>query len=339
MKPSVASLYQAIELAQDIRPLLIGERCNANGSKKFRDLLLVEDDAGCLKIAVEQEAAGAHVLDLCTAYAGRDEKADLVRLVRLFSRSVKLPLMIDSTTPDCIETCLRLVPGRCIVNSINLEDGGRNLDRVCRLVKKFGAAVVALTINEKGMALSAEEKVATARRIRDLAVDRYGLRPTDLLFDALTFTVGSGDESLRDAAIQTLEAIRRIKAELPGVFTVLGGQQYFLWPAPPGAPRAQFRFPARGDRGRPGRRDHRRRQGPAAGLHLRRRSPGLPGPFIRPHPRPPRKTADAFYPSFRKKKAPPRRPRKRTTKGRSKGPWPARSCAATRMGSKTCFRS
>lgn len=222
MKPSVASLYQAVELEQDIRPLLIGERCNANGSRKFRDLLLAEDDSGCLKIAVEQEGAGAHVLDLCTAYAGRDEKADLVRLTTLFARSVKLPLMIDSTTPDCIETCLRLYPGRAIVNSINLEDGGRNLDRICRVVKKFGAAVVALTIHEKGMAMTADEKVATARRIRDLAVDQYGLRPSDLMFDALTFTVGSGDETLRDAAIQTLEAIRRIKAELPGVLTVLG---------------------------------------------------------------------------------------------------------------------
>ena len=161
MKPSVASLYQAVELEQDIRPLLIGERCNANGSRKFRDLLLAEDDSGCLKIAVEQEGAGAHVLDLCTAYAGRDEKADLVRLTTLFARSVKLPLMIDSTTPDCIETCLRLYPGRAIVNSINLEDGGRNLDRICRVVKKFGAAVVALTIHEKGMAMTADEKVAT----------------------------------------------------------------------------------------------------------------------------------------------------------------------------------
>lgn len=222
MKPAVASLYQAVDLTQDIRPLLIGERCNANGSKRFRDLLLAEDDGGCLKIALEQEEAGAHVLDLCTAYAGRDEKADLLRLVKLFASSVKLPLMIDSTTPDCIEACLRIYPGRAIVNSINLEDGGKNLDRVCRVVKKYGAAVVALTINEKGMAMTAEEKVATARQIRDLAVDKYGLRPSDILFDALTFTVGSGDETLRDAAIQTLEAIRRIKAELPGVLTVLG---------------------------------------------------------------------------------------------------------------------
>lgn len=222
MRPSIASLYQAVELVQEIKPLLIGERCNANGSKKFRDLLLAEDDEGCLRVALEQEATGAHVLDLCTAYAGRDEKADLTRLVRLFAGSVKLPLMIDSTQPDCIEASLRLYPGRAIVNSINLEDGGRNLDRVCRLVKKYGAAVVALTINENGMALSAAEKAATARRIHDLAVNKHGLRPGDLMFDALTFTVGSGDETLRDAAIQTLEGIRRIKAELPGVLTVLG---------------------------------------------------------------------------------------------------------------------
>jgi len=222
MKPSVSSLYQAVEIGQDPKPLLIGERCNANGSKAFRERLLADDYEGCLRIAVEQETGGAHLLDLCTAYAGRDERKDLLALVPMLARSVRMPLVIDSTTPDCIEACLRIYPGRCVINSINLEDGGKNLNRICPALKKHGAAVIALTIDEKGMAMKADDKVAIARRIRDLAVDRHGLRPQDLIFDPLTFTVGAGDETLRDAAVQTIEAIRRIKAEIPGVYTSLG---------------------------------------------------------------------------------------------------------------------
>jgi 5-methyltetrahydrofolate--homocysteine methyltransferase len=222
MKPSVASLYQAVELQQEIPPLLIGERANANGSKKFRELLLAEDYESCLKIAVEQEQKGAHIIDLCTAYAGRDEMADLTTLVRLCAGGLKAPLMIDSTTPKVIEACLRLYPGRAIINSINLEDGGVNIRRVCLAAKKYGAAVVALTIDERGMAMGADDKLRVARAIHAIAVDECGLRPEDLLFDCLTFTVGSGDNTLRDAALQTLEGIRRIKAELPGCLTVLG---------------------------------------------------------------------------------------------------------------------
>ncbi|MCL1980049.1 MAG: dihydropteroate synthase, partial [Proteobacteria bacterium] len=222
MKPSVASLYQAIELQQEIPPLLIGERANATGSKKFRELLLADDYQACVKIALEQEAKGAHVIDLCPAYAGRDELVDLTTLVGLCASSLKAPLMIDSTTPACIEACLRIYPGRAIVNSINLEDKGDNLRRICRAAKKYGAAVVALTIDEQGMAMTTEEKVRIAKAIHAIAVDECGLRPHDLLFDCLTFTVGSGDASLHDAAVQTLEAIRRIKAELPGCLTVLG---------------------------------------------------------------------------------------------------------------------
>lgn len=222
MKPSVASLYQAVELRQEIPPLLIGERANANGSKKFRELLLADDYQSCLQIAVEQEARGAHVIDLCTAYAGRDELADMTTLVQLCAQTLKAPLMIDSTTPECIEASLRLYPGRAIVNSINLEDGGINIRRICRAAKKYGAAVVALTIDEQGMAMTADDKLRIAKAIHAIAVDECGLRSQDLLFDCLTFTVGSGDESLRDAAIQTLEGIRRIREALPGCLTVLG---------------------------------------------------------------------------------------------------------------------
>jgi 5-methyltetrahydrofolate--homocysteine methyltransferase len=197
MKPSVCSLYQAIELKQDIPPLLIGERCNTNGS-------------------------GAQVLDICTAYAGRNEKEDLLRFFNLLISTVKLPLMIDSTQPDSVEAALKIYPGRCIINSINLEDGGTNLHKICTLAKKYGAAVVALTINKSGMAMTTAEKVDTAQQIYDLAVGAHGLRPGDILFDPLTFTIGSGDESLHDAAIQTLDAITQIKKQMPGVHTVLG---------------------------------------------------------------------------------------------------------------------
>ena len=222
MKASVASLYQAVELQQEIPPLLIGERCNPNGSKAFKEALLAEDWDACLKVALDQEARGAQVLDLCVAYAGRDEAADMLQLAKLFAGSCKAPLMFDSTSPDTLEQVLPLYPGRAIINSINLEDGGANLDRICRLAKKYGAAVVALTINLEGMALTCEKKLAVAKEIYALAVDKHGLRPHDILFDLLTFTVGSGDETMRDAAIETLKAIKLVKEELPGVGFTLG---------------------------------------------------------------------------------------------------------------------
>ncbi|WP_020676343.1 dihydropteroate synthase [Geopsychrobacter electrodiphilus] len=222
MKKSVASLYQAVELSQEIPPLLIGERCNPNGSKAFREALLAEDWDACLKVALDQEARGAQLLDICVAYAGRDEKSDMLKMISLCAGSCKAPLVIDSTSPDTIEEALPLYPGRAIINSINLEDGGKNLDRICRVAKKYGAAVVALTITEEGMALTCEKKVAAARQIHDLAVNVYGLRPQDLIFDLLTFTVGSGDVSMRTAAIETLNAIRQVKQELPGVSFTLG---------------------------------------------------------------------------------------------------------------------
>lgn len=222
MRGDLASLYQAIELKQEIPPLIIGERANPNGSRKFREFLLADDFNGCLQIGLEQEAQGAQVIDLCAAYAGRDEKSDLPQLVRKFSRSLKAGLMIDSTDPDCIEASLKLYPGRCIINSINLEDGGANLDRVCRLARRYGAAVVALTIDETGMAMTADDKLKVAEQIYHRAVDQHGLRPQDLLFDPLTFTIGSGDVTLLDAGIQTLAGIRKIKQQWPDVSTLLG---------------------------------------------------------------------------------------------------------------------
>jgi 5-methyltetrahydrofolate--homocysteine methyltransferase len=220
--PALASAYSAFPLRPGIPPFLIGERLNANGSKVFRDCLLAGDMAGALQIARRQEAAGAMALDLCVAYAGRDELADMIALVRLLRTGVRIPLMIDSTRPEVIEAALRLHPGRCIVNSVSLEDGGATFDRVCALARRHGAAVVALAIGRDGMAMTADDKVAVAREMLARAVTRHGLRAEDLLIDPLTFTVGSGDASLRTAAAETLAAIGRIKRELPGVGTVLG---------------------------------------------------------------------------------------------------------------------
>ncbi len=233
MKPSIASLYQAVQLIQEIPPLIVGERANPNGSKKFREYLLADDYDGCLSMALEQEERGAHVIDLCVAYAGRDEKEDLIKLVKRFSASVRAGLMLDSTTPECIEECLMIYPGRMIINSINLEDGGKNLNRICAMAKKYGAALVALTIDEEGMAMTAEKKVAVAKRIYTLATKKHGLRPQDLLFDPLTFTVASGDENLLDAALNTLDAIRGIKEEMPGVLTSLGVSNVSFGLSPP----------------------------------------------------------------------------------------------------------
>ncbi len=222
MKASVASLYQAVELHQEIPPLLIGERCNPNGSKAFKEALLAEDDSACLKVALDQEARGAQVIDLCVAYAGRDELTDMIRLTRLFAGSCKAPLMFDSTSPATLEKVLPLYPGRAIINSINLEDGGASLDRICKLAKKYGAAVVALVIDLEGMALDCARKVEVAKEIYHRAVNIHGLRPQDLLFDLLTFTIGSGDETMRRSAIETLEAIRQVRRELPGAGFTLG---------------------------------------------------------------------------------------------------------------------
>lgn len=218
----LASLYQAVDIKQQIPPLIIGERCNPTGSKQFRELLLAGDYDGCLHVGMEQERQGAHIIDLSSAWAGRDELEDLVRLVRTFSTSLKAPLMVDSTSPSVIEAALSSYPGRPIINSINLEDGGKTLGQICRLVKKYGACVTALTIDEQGMAMTVDKKMGIARRIYSLATEKYGIAAQDLFFDPLTFTIGSGDEKLREAAIQTLEAIRSISSEFPECHTVLG---------------------------------------------------------------------------------------------------------------------
>jgi len=220
--PSASSLYQATPLHVDPAPVLVGERTNANGSKLFRDLLAKEDWEGIVAMGKEAVREGAHMADVCAAFVGRNESRDMHEIIFRFNTQVTLPIVIDSTEPPVIEEALQLIGGKAVINSINLEDGTARAEVILRMCKQYGAAVIALTIDEQGMAKTADRKLAVARRIHELAVGRYGMHPRDLIFDMLTFTLGSGDEEFRRAGIETLEAIRRTKQELPGVHTLLG---------------------------------------------------------------------------------------------------------------------
>ena len=220
--PSCSSLYQSVPYHLDPPPVLIGERTNANGSKFFRELLAKEDWDGMVAMGKEQAREGAHILDVCAAYVGRDEARDMRELITRFNTQITIPLMIDSTEAPVIEEALQRIGGKAIVNSINMEDGEERMEKVLPLCKKYGAAVVALTIDEQGMAKTSQRKFEIAGRIHRLATEKYGIKEDDLIFDTLTFTLGSGDEEFRKAGIETLEAIRLIKKEFPRVYTSLG---------------------------------------------------------------------------------------------------------------------
>ncbi|MBA4181636.1 MAG: methionine synthase [Anaerolinea sp.] len=220
--PSVSSIYTSVPIRQETSFLVVGERTNATGSRAFRDLLLAGDIDGMVGAAKEQAAEGAHVIDVMVDYVGRDGVPDMERVVSAFRTQSTLPLMFDSTEPPVVETALKLYGGKAIVNSINLEDGERKITRLLPLIKRHGAAAVALTIDEDGQARTAEWKLKVARRIYDVAVNRYGMEPGDLLFDCLTFPLSGGQEDLRGDAMETLNAIRQLKAEFPAVNTILG---------------------------------------------------------------------------------------------------------------------
>jgi 5-methyltetrahydrofolate--homocysteine methyltransferase len=221
--PRLASATQAVALVQDPPPLLIGERCNAQGSKKFKQLLLVEDYDAILEIARDQVNSGAHALDISTAVTERPDELQLMRnVVKKLASGVEVPLVIDSTEPDVLELALKTAPGRCLINSTHLEGGRAKADKIFSLAEKYNAAVICLTIDEAGMAKTADRKLEVAKRIYAIAVDEHGLRPDALVFDALTFTLATGDAEYANAAVDTLDGIRRIKAELPGVLCSLG---------------------------------------------------------------------------------------------------------------------
>ena len=223
--PRLSSGIRATELVQMPAPTMIGERVNAQGSRRVKRLLLADDYEGILEVAREQAERGAHVIDVCVALTERQDETEQMRaLVKLLSQGVEAPLCIDSTEAAVIERALKQSPGRAIVNSINLENGRERCEAVLPHVAAHGAAVIALTIDRDlgGMAKTAETKLAVARKIHEIAVSEFGLTPDALIFDALTFTLATGDEEFRGSAHETIEGIRAIKRELPGVLTTLG---------------------------------------------------------------------------------------------------------------------
>jgi len=230
--PAVSSLFSPVSLRQEPRPFFIGERANATGSKKFRETLLADDFDRAEEILLAQENGVSHALDLSVSYAGRDEKRDMETMVSRAVRDCRLPLVIDATDPEVMETALRLYGGRAILNSVSFEHGEERAGKIFALAAKHGAAVIALAIDETGMARDTEQKVAIAERTIAFAA-RYGLAPCDILFDSLTFTIVSGDVSLRTAARATLEAIRRIRQAHPDLLTVLGLSNVSFGASPP----------------------------------------------------------------------------------------------------------
>ena len=216
-----SSLYAFQPYDQTPSYLVVGEKTNANGSRAFKDMLAAENWEGLTELAREQEAEGAHVLDVCAAYVGRDETRDMRELLPRYNRHVTVPIMIDSTETPVMEASLRCLAGKPMLNSINFEDGDTRPRRVLELARRYGAAVVALTIDEQGMAKPVDRKVAIATRLVELA-RVYGLPDHDLFLDCLTFTLGSGEEEFRASAIATLDAIAEVRRLYPRVNTVLG---------------------------------------------------------------------------------------------------------------------
>jgi len=220
--PSVASLYSQVALRQENAFFSIGERCNANGSKRFRQFQEAGDWDACVAMGREQVGEGSHALDVCTAYVGRDEVAEMVEVVTRMRGAITAPLVIDSTELKVLEAALKLYGGKAIINSINFEDGEEPAAKRLELARRFGAAVIALTIDEQGMAKDVESKVRVAKRLHDFACVKHGLPASDLMIDPLTFTICTGNEDDRRLALNTLDAIERISKELPECQIILG---------------------------------------------------------------------------------------------------------------------
>jgi 5-methyltetrahydrofolate--homocysteine methyltransferase len=221
--PRLASMMTAFDLVQEPRPTLVGERVNSQGSRKAKELLLAEDYDGLVGVAEDQVNGGAHVLDLCVALTERqDEDVQMGEVASRVSLTQPAPIQVDSTEPEVIQAALERIPGRGIVNSVNLEAGREKLDRVVPLARTHGAALIALTIDEEGMAKTAERKLEVAKRIHAYACEEHGLDSELLIFDALTFTLTTGEEEWKPSAVETIEGIKAIKRGLPGVKTSLG---------------------------------------------------------------------------------------------------------------------
>ncbi len=225
IEPGAASIYTAVPFAQESSVLVVGERTNANGSKKFREAMLAGDWDTCVAMARDQVAEGSHLIDVCVDYTGADGVSDMDQLVARLATQSTVPLVVDSTEAPVVEAALSWIGGRAVINSVNLEEGdgpGTRLDSFLTLAREFGAAVVCTCIDTEGQARTADWKVRAARAIHDIAVERYGLRPEDLLFDPLVLPLSTGMEESRRDGIETIEGIRRIKEALPGVGTIVG---------------------------------------------------------------------------------------------------------------------
>jgi 5-methyltetrahydrofolate--homocysteine methyltransferase len=221
--PHVSSMIAAAPLVQEPRPTIVGERVNSQGSRKAKEMLLADDYDGLVQVAEDQVEGGAHVLDLCVALTERQDEDEQMRITaKKVSLTQPAPIQVDSTEPDVIEKALEQIPGRAIVNSVNLEAGRDKLDKVVPVAKAHGAALIALTIDEVGMAKTRERKVEIAKRITEMVCDEHGLDRDALIFDCLTFTLTTGDDEWKPSAIETIEGIREIKQEIPGVLTSLG---------------------------------------------------------------------------------------------------------------------
>jgi 5-methyltetrahydrofolate--homocysteine methyltransferase len=221
--PRISSSLKAVDLRQDPRPLIIGERINTQGSKKAKELVLANNFDGLTGLARNQVEDGAHCLDVCVATTERsDEKEFMVKLVKRLSLEIEAPLVIDSTDPKVIEAVIRQIPGRPIINSINLEGSGDRFHQLAPLMVKYGVPAIALCIGPKGMAKTPQEKLEVAELMYEIGTKQYGLKPWQFIFDVLTFTIVTGDPELADAAKNTLEGIRLVKKKFPECFTVLG---------------------------------------------------------------------------------------------------------------------
>jgi 5-methyltetrahydrofolate--homocysteine methyltransferase len=220
---AASSAYASVPLDLDPKPLIVAEEMNTTTRvEHFRNLVRGRKYDDILALAKRLVNDGSHMLDLCCAIVGEDEKGYITSILERIATRVPAPILVDSTEADVVEEALKRIPGKAIINSINLEDGEKRTSRVLPMAKRYGAAVIALTIDEDGMALTADKKAAIAHRIFDLATNQYGIRPVDLIFDALTLPISTGQEEYRTAGIETLKAIERIKKELPEVRTILG---------------------------------------------------------------------------------------------------------------------
>ncbi|MFL6490021.1 MAG: dihydropteroate synthase [Nitrososphaera sp.] len=223
MVPRITSALKAVDLRQEPRPLIIGERINTQGSRKAKELVLANNFDGLTDLARNQVEDGAHCLDVCIATTERsDEKEFMVKLVKRLSLEIDAPLVIDSTDPKVIEAAIRQIPGRPIINSINLEGSGERFHQLAPLMVKYGVPAIALCIGPKGMAKTPQEKLEVAELIYEIGRKQYGLKPWQFIFDVLTFTIVTGDPELADAAKNTLDGIRLVKKKFPQCFTVLG---------------------------------------------------------------------------------------------------------------------